>query len=54
MSDPSPASWTADDGDGTFTNPLFYNEFSDPDMIRVGERSNPAAAGWQLACWQWS
>ena len=30
-------SWTADNGNGTFTNPLFYDEFSDPDMIRVGE-----------------
>src|SRR5688500_5168977 len=29
--------WTADNGDGTFTNPLFYDEFSDPDMIRVGD-----------------
>ena len=31
------ATWTPDNGDGTFTNPLFYEEFSDPDMIRVGE-----------------
>lgn len=30
-------SWTADNGNGTFTNPLFYDEFSDPDVIRVGE-----------------
>lgn len=30
------ATWTADNGNGTFTNPLFYEEFSDPDMIRVG------------------
>jgi beta-xylosidase len=30
------ATWTADNGNGTFTNPLFYDEFSDPDMIRVG------------------
>lgn len=30
-------SWTADNGNGTFTNPLFYDEFSDPDMIRVGD-----------------
>ncbi len=30
-------SWTCDNGNGTFTNPLFYDEFSDPDMIRVGE-----------------
>ena len=29
--------WTADNGNGTFTNPLFYDEFSDPDMIRVGK-----------------
>ena len=29
------ASWTADNGNGTFTNPLFYDEFSDPDVIRV-------------------
>ena len=28
---------TADNGNGTFTNPLFYEEFSDPDMIRVGD-----------------
>lgn len=33
----APASWTADNGNGTFTNPLFYDEFSDPDIIRVGE-----------------
>lgn len=32
-----PPTWTADNGDGTFTNPLFYEEFSDPDMIRVGD-----------------
>ena len=30
-------SWTADNGYGTFTNPLFYDEFSDPDVIRVGD-----------------
>jgi xylan 1,4-beta-xylosidase len=29
-------SWTADNGNGTYTNPLFYEEFSDPDLIRVG------------------
>jgi beta-xylosidase len=31
------ASWSADNGNGTFTNPLFYDEFSDPDLIRVGD-----------------
>src|SRR3954464_7318430 len=29
--------WTPDNGNGTYTNPLFYEEFSDPDIIRVGE-----------------
>ncbi len=32
-----PASWSADNGNGTYTNPLFYDEFSDPDLIRVGD-----------------
>lgn len=29
--------WTADNGNGTYSNPLFFDEFSDPDMIRVGD-----------------
>lgn len=33
----STRTWTADNGDGTYTNPLFYEEFSDPDIIRVGD-----------------
>ena len=32
-----PKTWIADNGDGTFSNPLFYDEFSDPDLIRVGK-----------------
>ncbi|HEY5810763.1 MAG TPA: glycoside hydrolase 43 family protein [Povalibacter sp.] len=32
-----PTTWTPDNGNGTFTNPLFYDEFSDPDLIRVGD-----------------
>ena len=31
-----PQTWTADNGNGTYSNPLFYDEFSDPDPIRVG------------------
>jgi beta-xylosidase len=39
---PAPAvaaaqTWTADNGNGTYTNPLFFDEFSDPDLIRVGD-----------------
>ena len=33
----TPKTWTADNGNGTFSNPLFYDEFSDPDLIRVGD-----------------
>jgi xylan 1,4-beta-xylosidase len=29
--------WTADNGNGTYSNPLFNEEFEDPDIIRVGE-----------------
>jgi beta-xylosidase len=29
--------WAADNGNGTYSNPLFYEEFEDPDVIRVGE-----------------
>jgi len=33
----TPRTWMADNGNGTYTNPLFYDEFSDPDIIRVGD-----------------
>jgi xylan 1,4-beta-xylosidase len=29
--------WTADNGNGTYSNPLFNGEFEDPDVIRVGD-----------------
>jgi beta-xylosidase len=29
-------SWKSDNGNGTYTNPLFFEDFSDPDIIRVG------------------
>lgn len=28
--------WIADNGDGTYTNPILYTDYSDPDAIRVG------------------
>jgi xylan 1,4-beta-xylosidase len=34
---PAARHWTADNGNGTYSNPLFYEEFEDPDVIRVGE-----------------
>jgi hypothetical protein len=33
----SSPTWKADNGNGTFSNPLFYDELSDPDLIRVGD-----------------
>jgi beta-xylosidase len=33
----APRSWAADNGNGTYSNPLFYEEFEDPDIIRVGD-----------------
>ena len=29
--------WVADNGDGTYTNPVLYADYSDPDVIRVGD-----------------
>ena len=29
--------WTPDQGDGTYRNPIIYADYSDPDVVRVGE-----------------
>ena len=37
---PAPAGaypWIPDQGDGTFRNPIIHADYSDPDVIRVGE-----------------
>ncbi len=31
------AVWVADQGDGSYKNPILYADYSDPDVIRVGE-----------------
>lgn len=33
---PSSSVWKADQGDGTYHNPVLYADYSDPDAIRVG------------------
>jgi beta-xylosidase len=33
----SKAPWVSDQGDGTFKNPVLFADYSDPDVIRVGE-----------------
>jgi len=32
-----PAPWSADQGDGTYKNPVLFSDYSDPDGFRVGE-----------------
>lgn len=29
--------WIADNGDGTYTNPILHADYSDPDVVRVGD-----------------
>lgn len=29
--------WVADNGDGTYNNPILHADYSDPDVVRVGE-----------------
>lgn len=31
------AVWVPDNGDGTYTNPILFADYSDPDVVRVGE-----------------
>ena len=33
----SALAWHFDNGDGTFTNPMLYADYPDPDIIRVGD-----------------
>lgn len=34
---PPSRAWVADDGDGTYRNPIIHADYSDPDVVRVGE-----------------
>ena len=34
---PPPAAWSPDLGDGTFANPVLHADYSDPDVVRVGD-----------------
>src|SRR5271169_3849622 len=31
------AAWVPDRGDGTYTNPVIFADYSDPDVVRVGD-----------------
>ena len=30
--------WISDNGNGTYTNPILHADYSDPDVIRVGDK----------------
>jgi beta-xylosidase len=53
---PAPASpgfvskvWVADNGDGTYKNPILYADYSDPDVIRVGDDYYLVASSFNAA-----
>jgi len=45
-----PKIWVADQGDGTYINPIIHADYSDPDVIRVNNDFNEVSLGHQ---WQW-
>jgi beta-xylosidase len=41
--------WAADNGDGTFKNPILHADYSDPDAIRVGDDFYMTASSFNAA-----
>ena len=41
--------WKADNGNGTFTNPILHADYSDPDAIRVGDDFYMTASSFNSA-----
>ena len=41
--------WVSDQGDGTYRNPVLFTDYSDPDVIRVGEDYYMAASSFSNA-----
>ncbi len=41
--------WVADNGDGTFKNPILHADYSDPDAIRVGDDFYMTASSFNAA-----
>ena len=39
--------WVADNGDGTYTNPIIYADYSDPDVCRAGDDYWMTASSFQ-------
>ena len=41
--------WVADNGDGTYKNPIIYADYSDPDVVRVGDDYFMTASSFNAA-----
>ncbi|MBD0830833.1 glycoside hydrolase family 43 protein [Aestuariibaculum sediminum] len=41
--------WVADNGDGTYKNPIIYSDYSDPDVVRVGDDYFMTASSFNAA-----
>src|SRR5262245_65163001 len=41
--------WVADRGDGTYRNPILHADYSDPDVVRVGEDFYMTASSFNSA-----
>ncbi|MFD0990105.1 glycoside hydrolase 43 family protein [Mariniflexile jejuense] len=41
--------WVADNGDGTYKNPILYSDYSDPDVVRVGDDYYMTASSFNSA-----
>jgi beta-xylosidase len=41
--------WVADNGDGTYRNPILYADYSDPDVVRVGDDFYLVASSFNAA-----
>ena len=41
--------WVADQGDGTYKNPILHGDYSDPDVVRVGEDFYMTASSFNAA-----
>ena len=41
--------WVADNGDGTYKNPIIYADYSDPDVVRIGDDYFMTASSFNAA-----
>src|SRR4028119_356184 len=41
--------WVADNGDGTYKNPILHADYSDPDAVRVGDDFYMTASSFNAA-----